>query len=349
MSYSVLYSAALSTLISLKHCSIVHQGPIRKKDGTPGNPETADIVGFRITTEGVPGKVVLVSDLKKDNNQLAVKETSLYAKITSLDRKVDPDNCCFVLGLAASTSTSTLILFLIAEKHQWGIPIINDLLPWNKILLATLAVAIERLSIKAMPYRAVKTPVPFKNKNVVPLKKNAYCRTFSDEDNTQVFKLLRQNDMIFKCNVELMKKVGILVTTKNFCLKYPFFAGDHCPKNLKQFHGIISMLDKVHRAGYVHCDIRIPNLIFGPNETDGSYLIDYDLARLNDVDCYPAGYYFNESIRHSDARECEIVQQRQDRYSLKLILLHIFGTEAEEIANRLETDEKLSEIAKTLV
>ena len=92
------------------------------------------------------------------------------------------------------------------------------------------AVAIESLSINAMTYRAVKTHVPFMDNNVVPLKKNAYCRTFSDEDSTQFFKLFRQHDKIIKCDVELMKKVGILVTTENltldgeyFCLKYPFY------------------------------------------------------------------------------------------------------------------------------
>ena len=106
------------------------------------------------------------------------------------------------------------------------------------------------------------------------------------------------------------------------------------------------MLAKVHEAGYVHGDVRIPNLIFGPDGS--SWLIDYDLARLNNQGSYPARYYFNESIRHPEAREGNIVRQTHDRYSLKLILCHFFGTEAKEIVNRLETDEELSEIAETL-
>ena len=94
------------------HCSIVHQGPIRKKDGAPGNPESADMVGFRITKDGRPGKIIFVSDLKKTNNHLSVKETSLYAKFASLDSTSDPDNCCFVLGLSASAYSSELCVFL---------------------------------------------------------------------------------------------------------------------------------------------------------------------------------------------------------------------------------------------
>ena len=183
---------------------------------------------------------------------------------------------------------------MCVSRRLWSISIIKDVPPWNKILLATIAVAINCMSMSKSKYESLQTCVPFMDKKFVPLKENnAYCRAFSDEDRTQVYKLFSRSDETFKCNLELMKIVGIPVTTENltldgeyFYLKYPLYPGDNEPKNLKQFR---IMLDKVHSAGYVHCDIRIANLIFGPNGTD-SYLIDYDLARVNETDIYPVGY-----------------------------------------------------------
>lgn len=46
------------------------------------------------------------------------------------------------------------------------------------------------------------------------------------------------------------------------------------------------ILDRVHKAGFAHCgDICIFSLIFSHDGTD-SYLIDYDLARINKVGHY---------------------------------------------------------------
>ncbi len=251
---------------------------------------------------------MFVADLNKDELELAEKKTSLYAKFASLDRNFDPTNCCLVLGLAATANTSNLIVFVIAEKILWAIPVIKCVRPWDRTLLATVAVAVTSLSISPVVYRVLETPTPFSDRSLRPLKMNAFCRVFLEEDSTQVFKLFCKADNIYKCNKELLEKVGITVNLKNltqdgnfFCLKYPWLPGNHQPNSLKQFHRIVSMLAKVHEAGYVHCDVRIPNLIFGPDGS--SWLVDYDLARLNNQGHYPARYYFSESIRHPERQE----------------------------------------------
>ena len=65
MTYSALYSSALTRLIPLESgAEITHQGPVRKKPRTSGNPETADLLGYRISDKR-PAQNVFVSDLKK--------------------------------------------------------------------------------------------------------------------------------------------------------------------------------------------------------------------------------------------------------------------------------------------
>ena len=53
------------------------------------------------------------------------------------------------------------------------------------------------------------------------------------------------------------------------------------------------MPDKIHRAGYVHCNVHRTNVIFGENET-GSYLIDYDLAVVILIDIILMSQYVDK-------------------------------------------------------
>ena len=235
-----------------------------------------------------------------------------------MSRDKSPEKCCLIMGLAATTEMATLWLYVLAEKCLWALCIIKDI-PWNELLLAVTSIAITSLCNSPVIYRALKTPVPFKE--VIPMKNNAHCRVFLDKKSNEIIKVFCRSDDICISNVDLMMQIGIPVTTKDltvdgeyFYIKYPFYPGDNKPKTLKQFRGIVSMLDKVHKAGYVHCDVRIPNLIFGKNGTD-SYLIDYDLARKNKVGRYPHGYNSNEILRHPDAEETRLVNQKHDRHS----------------------------------
>ncbi len=154
LTYSMLYAASLNRLVPTEHCSFSHQGPVRKKEGKPGNPEMADILGLQFVND-IPGKIMFVADLKKNELELAVKETSLYAKFASLDRNFDPTNCYLVLRLAATADSSNLIVFVIAEKILWAILVIKGVKPWDRTLLATVAIAVTSLSISPVVYKVL--------------------------------------------------------------------------------------------------------------------------------------------------------------------------------------------------
>ena len=93
-----------------------------------------------------------------------------------------------------------------------------------------------------------------------------------------------------------------------------------------QFRGVLDILQKIHERGYVHCDIRPPNIIFDPDGLN-SYLIDFDLART--VGYYPHGYYFSDTVRHEDARAGLAMEKVHDLHSLRLIIQHFFGVKRE--------------------
>ena len=107
------------------------------------------------------------------------------------------------------------------------------------------------------------------------------------------------------------------------------------------------MLDKLHKEGYVHGDIRLANLIFGDDSRDG-YLIDYDLSGRHGISTYPAGYYFHLSVRHPDARAGNLMLQSHDRHSLAIIIEEYFKNDASEILHKLHSEEPLSNIAELM-
>jgi len=297
MTFSSLLSIVLSRLVFPgSRASFVHQGPIRKRPNTPGNPEVADIIAIDTKTSNY----VFVSDLKKCDLELAEKETALCAKHASLSRDKNPESCHMILGLAGCTTSASLWLYVMAEEILWALPIATRT-PWSMALLATISIAVANLVDTPRKHVALKTPLPFLT-TMSPMKKGPRCRVFHDSSTDYIFKLFCQHNEIFCANTELMKDVGIKVSEENltddgmyYYIKYPYIRGNHTPKSLKQFHGIISMLHKVHAANFVHCDVRIDNLIFDENK-QGSYLLDYDLAKKNRAGCYPLGYYSDPSF-----------------------------------------------------
>jgi len=68
-------------------------------------------------------------------------------------------------------------------------------------------------------------------------------------------------------------------------LQYTFLPGSQSPRSLKQFLCILKVLQKLHKAGFVHSDIRLTNLIFHDSENK-AWLIDFDLAG-NEEMSYP--------------------------------------------------------------
>jgi hypothetical protein len=73
----------------------------------------------------------------------------------------------------------------------------------------------------------------------------------------------------------------------------PFRAGKHVAQHPKDFLPIIEHLQSIHKAGYVHGDIRACNTAFPETEGSGGYLIDFDFAGKAGKVVYPAGYVRN--------------------------------------------------------
>ena len=122
MTYSAIYSAALNRLCASQNRSsaIVHQGPVRKKAKTSGNPESADLVGVNFSNGSIEN-TVLVSDLKLYDIDVAIKESALDGKYASLHKDWAPEYCSLVLGLAASRHTASLWLYVMGDRREWAI------------------------------------------------------------------------------------------------------------------------------------------------------------------------------------------------------------------------------------
>ncbi len=126
-------------------------------------------------------------------------------------------------------------------------------------------------------------------------------------------------------------------------ISYDYYPGGHEPQRLNQFCNIVCILDKLHSAGYVHGDIRLPNLVFGSD--GGGYLIDFDLARL-EGDVYPRLYYHNLSVRHDDAYSGMSMRKSHDRYSLAMIVQQCFPHA--DVIEKIRSSDSLSDVAAML-
>ena len=77
---------------------------------------------------------------------------------------------------------------------------------------------------------------------------------------------------------------------KNFLvISIPYRKGIHYAKRPRSFLPIIDQLQKLHKAGFVHGDIRAFNTVFGEKEDDPGYLIDFDFSDVPNS-FYPEGY-----------------------------------------------------------
>jgi hypothetical protein len=71
----------------------------------------------------------------------------------------------------------------------------------------------------------------------------------------------------------------------------PYREGTHCAKTPAEFEPIISELERLHEAGFVHGDIRGFNTVFTAVQGQG-WLIDFDFGGKEDkpTTVYPDGY-----------------------------------------------------------
>ena len=339
LSYTAVYSVALDRLVfgdpQFDDKGLVaHQGPVRKKARMQGNPECSDLLGIRMVM-GVPSESVFVSDIKIGDSIGSTVETALYGKFASLSEGRSKE-AVLVVGLSATVDTASLWLYVIAHEVVWGIPILKGVKPWDKGLLSTLCIGLRSLSAKPIRYNILVSPQPWVEPTTYSaLKKRSSNRTFRNIRTQEVFKIFDRENSIFLPNLHVMEYAGLKVSESRLSadgrylvVKYPYIEGNHNPQSLQQFRGVLDILQKIHERGYVHGDIRPPNIIFAPDGLK-SYLIDFDLARKDGF--YPPGYYFSDTVRHEDARAGLEMEKVHDLHALRVIIQHFFGDIAKDL------------------
>ena len=114
-------------------------------------------------------------------------------------------------------------------------------------------------------------------------------------------------------------------------LAYDYIEGDHSPKCLKGFAGVVCALHIIHEHGYVHGDVRACNIIFSK---DSSFLIDYDLA-MQEGERYPVGFVHHNHEKHTDARAGHPMRKVHDRFTLGVIIEQVNHEKAYAISARV--------------
>ena len=105
----------------------------------------------------------------------------------------------------------------------------------------------------------------------------------------------------------------------------PFRKGSHVAQRPRDFLPIIDHLEKLHKAGYVHGDIRAHNTVFSEGGT--GFLIDFDNSGKAGEVVYPKGY--NPLLPDGDRRGKggEKIKVWQDWYALGRLFFDVHKIE----------------------
>ena len=330
--YSALYARALDRFIftceSTGAC--LHQGPCRKRDASArGNPEAADvyIVPF---DSFYPKYPVVLSDVKMHDDDFLVadRESSLYS-ITGVT--VGSDTTWPVLiGVPGTPLRTDLQLHVVVAGSMWKVTIATGN-PWDGALLCTLYAAVHHLCKHACLVTRVplQDPSPFSDMHNYSIKGprkrvffNQHANTISKFYDTQLDLFLRPSTMeeLIQTVQPLpeMKLTHLYGGDRVFLLTYTYIPGDHMAFTYKKFAGVVRVLAKMHKCGFVHGDIRRENMVF--QEDGASYLIDFDFVGKDTADRYPNTYNSTLYERHANAIAGLPMKFMHDRYSLAKIL-----------------------------
>ena len=308
----------------------VHQGPTRKRMKLQGTPEAADlyVCGNKDRCYGTP---VALGDVKLNKMQEAVFETALYCCTSCSVQSYASRKSPVYIGLPCTVSRLTLYLYIESEyssirgSRMWAIPIAKDL-PYSQAMLCAIYCGVHFMLRESfyLP-QPIQTLIPLSNKpNLKPLVKGDKPRVFLDEDSQLVYKYF--TDSIELPNADLLESVGGFeevevekVAETLSILRYKYMHGNHEAQEVGQFHGVIQTLDKLHKRGYVHGDVRAQNIVFTGNN---SILIDFDLvATVGTV--YPDGYNgYSEKFpeRHREAGPGWKMMMSHDIHSLLYLM-----------------------------
>jgi len=211
LTYSSIVSVALDRLVFGDFNSsgiIAHQGPVRKRARKQGNPDSSDMLGIRMS-HAQPLESIYVSDIKLYDYRVSEKETALYGKFASLAHNTNSSEAVMVIGLSATTVQATLWVYIMAYKRVWGIPVLQDVKPWDPLLLATLCVGLRSLTSAPIYYNIIKSPQPLEDGSLVSFKEGPFNRTFYTSSKDKVFKIFDKNFEIYSPNIELMEMAGM--------------------------------------------------------------------------------------------------------------------------------------------
>ncbi|KAG7337537.1 RIO1 family protein [Nitzschia inconspicua] len=108
----------------------------------------------------------------------------------------------------------------------------------------------------------------------------------------------------------------------------PYRDGRHYAESPADFLPIIGQLQALHKAGFVHGDIRAYNIVF-KDDKEG-WLIDFDFGGKSDVQTYPKGYQSALSDGIRMGTEGEAITKHHDWYALGTLMftIHKIPTDA---------------------
>ena len=77
-------------------------------------------------------------------------------------------------------------------------------------------------------------------------------------------------------------------------IRYPYSEGTHRPHSVGQWIALLRCVQRLHRDGVVHGDLRLSNVVFSSTSSDVATIIDYDFAGRVEEKKYPP--HFNRDI-----------------------------------------------------
>lgn len=270
----------------------------------------------------------LVGDYKRNTIEFSIAQKESMGYCMNVTEETNSFNS--FLGLPCTPHKLGLHLYMPGNKKLSYIRVkeVNSTdTPAVRRFLCCLIGAIECLKTHNISNGAYPAcPMPKRRLELRdPL--NEQCRTFYLDE--KVYKLFdRQSGL--SSNFDLLKnlpeyKNGLdeikLSEDGNLC--YDFKPGKSEPRKVNEFCSIIKTLHAIHDLGYVHGDVRLQNLVFGPSK---SWIIDFDNA-LEVGTKYPECYNIQADERHPDIQqqpvqiECAFVH---DWYSLAYIIGILF-------------------------
>jgi hypothetical protein len=115
-------------------------------------------------------------------------------------------------------------------------------------------------------------------------------------------------------------------------LSYCYLDGSHLPNSIAQFLAVFLFVARMHKAGYVHGDLLLRNLIFAP-VASRSQPIDFDWSGPVNQARYPAGFQLlvPDGGRHSSVRPMELLMPTHDWFALGEIA-NFFSPENDSVA-----------------